>query len=220
MHDSAPTGHAPASPIDGLPQPIDGLDSAAGIRRMDGDVELYIELLRDFVTDEGNAADVIADALAQADADAATRRAHTVKGLAGTFGAVRLYPAALALEHALREGLPPAQIDAHLQVFSRALAELVAELAAKLPAAPMPDVPDDPLDPARLSAACRELLPLLIDCDTRAGRVLDAHAGLLRAAFPDDFPRLAEAVRNFDFEIAEARLLAACAARGLPDPSA
>ena len=68
-----------ASPIPGFPGPIDGLDIASGLRRMEGDPELYLALLRDFVATERNAATVIADALAADDWPAATRCAHTAQ---------------------------------------------------------------------------------------------------------------------------------------------
>jgi two-component system sensor histidine kinase/response regulator len=66
--------------IPGFPAPVEGLDIAAGLRRLDGDTALYIALLRDFISTEQDAAKVIAAALAQGDRKAATRRAHTVKG--------------------------------------------------------------------------------------------------------------------------------------------
>ena len=95
-----------------FPYSIDGLDPASGLRRMESDIELYAALLRDFVATEKDAAQAIADALARNDRAAATRRAHTVKGLAGTFGAVRLHPAAQSLETALRETAPAAHSTA------------------------------------------------------------------------------------------------------------
>ena len=37
------------TPAQAFPHPIDGLDPAAGLRRMEGDVDLYTTLLRDFI---------------------------------------------------------------------------------------------------------------------------------------------------------------------------
>jgi HPt (histidine-containing phosphotransfer) domain-containing protein len=80
-----------------------------------------------------DAAQAIADALARDDRAAATRRAHTVKGLAGTFGAVRLQPAAQSLEAALRDGAAAGPVAERLACFEAALAALVDALEAGLP---------------------------------------------------------------------------------------
>ena len=46
-------------------------------------------------------------------------------------------------------------------------------------------------------------------------RLLDSHAPMLRAAFPDDFVALQSALRDFDFDTASARLEAACTQAGI-----
>lgn len=221
MHSPARPGNAPASPIPGLPAPIDGLDMVIGLRRMEGDPELYLALLRDFAMTERSAADVIGDALAADDWPSATRRAHTVKGLSGTFGAYRLQPIAQDLEMALRESRPRSEVDTLLARFRSELGALMGALDAGLPPEIIADTPvAGPVDRDRVMAACAELLPLLIDCDMAAIRVLEAHAGLLGTAFGGDFPPIEHALRSFDFEIAEAALITACHKHGLPTPSA
>lgn len=209
-----------ASPIPGFPGPIDGLDIASGLRRMEGDPELYLALLRDFVATERNAATVIADALAAEDCPAATRCAHTVKGLSGTFGAYRLQPVAQNLEQALRDARPRAEVDTLLGHFRAELQALMAALDATLPPEPAPAPQHGPVDRNQLAAVCAELLPLLIDCDMAAIRVVETHAGLLGSAFGTDFRAIEHALRSFDFEIAEAALIAACHKHGFPAPSA
>lgn len=221
MHLPARPGQAPAIPTPGLPDSIDGLDMAIGLRRMEGDPELYIALLRDFATTERAAADVIAEALATDDWPTATRRAHTVKGLSGTFGAFRLQPIAQDLEMALREARPPAEVEALLARFRSELQALMSALDAGLPPEVTADAPvAGPVDRDQVTAVCAELLPLLVDCDMAAIRVLEAHAGLLGTAFGSDFPPIEHALRSFDFEIAEAALIAACHKHGLPTPAA
>jgi HPt (histidine-containing phosphotransfer) domain-containing protein len=202
----------------GLARDIPGLDIAAGLRRMEGDVELYMALLRDFaITEKGAAAD-IAERLAAGDLAEARRRAHTVKGLAGTFGAQELYPAAMGLEMALQQALPPDEIAVQLHAFADALARIIAGLEAHLPSEAQADEPiaEGPVDRLRLAAACNELALLLADCDMGAGRVLGAHAALLRAAFGDACLQLEQSLRGFDFEAAAAVLADACRQHGIP----
>lgn len=198
-----------------FPYSIDGLDPTAALRRMEDDIELYAALLRDFIDTEKDAAQVITDAVARGDQATATRRAHTVKGLAGTFGAVRLHPAAQSLETALREGAPAAHIDELLAHFEAALISLVEALEAGLPPEHPADTELAPVDPGQLARVCRELIDLTANWDVAARRLLDSHAPMLRAAFPDDFAPLQSALRDFDFDAATDRLSSACARAGV-----
>ena len=77
--------------IPGFPAPVEGLDIAAGLRRLDGDTALYIALLRDFISTEQDAAKVIAAALAQGDRNAAIRRAHAIRRGRRLQGAARFW---------------------------------------------------------------------------------------------------------------------------------
>lgn len=199
-----------------FPYSIDGLDPASGLRRMESDIELYAALLRDFVATEKDAAQAIADALARNDRAAATRRAHTVKGLAGTFGAVRLHPAAQSLETALRETAPAAHIAELLAHFEAELVSLIEALEAGLPPEHPVEAELAPVDPEQLTRVCRELGSLMANWDVAARRLLDSHAPMLRAAFPDDFVALQSALRDFDFDSATTRLAQACARAGVP----
>lgn len=202
--------------VQAFPYSIDGLDPAAGLRRMEGDVTLYTTLLRDFAATERDAARAIADALAQGDRAAATRRAHTVKGLAGTFGAIRLQPAAQRLEMALHDAAPAGPVAELLTSFEAALAALVDALETGLPPEDAPEANPGPVDRALLKQVCDELASLMANWDVAARRLLDSHAPLLRAAFPDDFTQLEHALRDFDFEGAAARLESACRQAGIP----
>lgn len=203
------------TPAQAFPHSIDGLDPVAGLRRMEGDVDLYTSLLRDFISTERDAARAIADALARDDRAAATRRVHTVKGLAGTFGAVRLQPAAQSLEAALHDGAAAGPVAERLACFEAALAALVDALEAGLPPEEAPEAGAAPLDRDRLEQVCRELAGLVANWDVAARRLLDNHAPLLRAAFPDDVTALQNALRDFDFDAASARLKSACTQAGI-----
>ena len=203
--------------VQDFPYSIAGLDPAAALRRMEGDVELYTALLRDFAATERDAARTIADALAHGDRAGATRRAHTVKGLAGTFGAVRLQPAAQALEAALRDDAAAGTVAELLASFEAALASLVDALEAGLPPEEAPEADySSAIDRALLKQVCAELASLMGNWDVSARRLLDDHAPLLRAAFPDDFTQIHSALRDFDFENTAARLASACARTDAP----
>lgn len=91
---------------DGLPD-LPGIDKADGLRRMMNKPALYEKILRDFHARLIDAPQVIRSMLASGDFSSAERNAHSVKGLAGTIGALALQDAAKDLEHALHDGQAP-----------------------------------------------------------------------------------------------------------------
>jgi len=77
------------------------IDTAAGVSFCMGNETLYQRLLEGFRESEADFAAEVAAALAQQRWGDAQRRAHDMKGLAGTIGAHALLEATLALHHAL-----------------------------------------------------------------------------------------------------------------------
>jgi two-component system sensor histidine kinase/response regulator len=103
---------------------IPGMDVAAGLRRVGGNVSLYTSLLRQFCRQQMDAAEKIETALASGALDEARLHAHTVRGVAANLGAMELAEAATALETALAaEGRDTAPVLAR---FSTLLAQTLA----------------------------------------------------------------------------------------------
>jgi diguanylate cyclase (GGDEF)-like protein len=90
----------------GLPTRLDGFDLELGRRYADGDDAFYHELLLRFrdqlATD---LRDIVERLEAGEDSSTAVRMVHTLKGTAGTVGAVRLELIATTLDRVLREGV-------------------------------------------------------------------------------------------------------------------
>jgi two-component system, sensor histidine kinase and response regulator len=84
------------------PQSLPGLDLKVALKNVDDDREFLRSLLLDFARDHANDAVEVAQALACGDTESARRIAHTLKGIAATFGASALHGAALALEMKLK----------------------------------------------------------------------------------------------------------------------
>ncbi|KAF0166126.1 MAG: PAS domain-containing protein [Rhodocyclaceae bacterium] len=105
---------------------LPGVDAATGLRMLHDRAERYAELLRQLV--DGNAADVVSlrACLNSGDTAQARRLAHTIKGAAGTLGAVRLQTRAAELEAALRAGQTDAEIAALMDALEAAQVELAA----------------------------------------------------------------------------------------------
>ncbi|MEO5333820.1 MAG: response regulator [Magnetococcus sp. YQC-5] len=86
----------------GLDQ-IPGLDVVGGLERMMGNIELYRELLGDFLLDHGDDVEKVQQALDANVQESAIRILHSIKGTAGNLNAFRVQMAAKELESILRQ---------------------------------------------------------------------------------------------------------------------
>ncbi|MDO8786498.1 MAG: response regulator, partial [Sulfuritalea sp.] len=201
----SPTERKPQAADDAeLPSGIEGLDIANGLRRVLGKKPLYFSMLRKFVAGQKPAIANILTALDSNSWDTAERLAHTLKGVSGNIGAVTLLPLAEKLETAIMEHRPRTEIDARLGELKEPLGYLIAQLEQKLPEKQSQKAVA--IDPKKLKAVCDRLTVLLAANDARAVDVLEANADLLSTAFPDDYRKIDDGIRSFDFEAALAAL--------------
>lgn len=134
MTDSADT--------DRLPDRLDGIDVAQGLKRMSGNVGLYRQIAATVVDEYADAAARASAAVADGTADGRTvRLVHTVKGLLGSLGAVAAQSAAQTLEAALKAGVPARKEAA---AFAGAFAAARAALETVRPGVAASAVPTSP----------------------------------------------------------------------------
>ena len=176
--DSATVSAVAAAPT--LDLGVAGIDAGPALRRMLGSTDLYFATLRKFCKLQENISETMAAALDADDWPGAHRQAHTLKGVAASIGADRLAQQAAALEKALGERLPRADVDQHIGVIDGQLRELIAAVRDKLPAAPEAALPDA----ADGAAAVAELERLLSDSNPEAMAWLELNGAALRAAMP------------------------------------
>ena len=200
----------PAAAAD-LPAGVPGLDVESGLRRVMGKRPLYLSMLRKFVAGQKAMRAQVEQALAADDWKTAERTAHTTKGVAGNVGAVEVQSAAAALEAALREKKPREEVERLLADTDGKLGAMIAALGQALPPDPVSAVPQQ-VDGEKLKAVCARLDALLAEDNSEASDVMLAHADLLNAAFPQDYRRIDDAIRGFDFEGALGALRSAVAA--------
>ncbi len=96
------------SPAPALPERLPGVDVKATLRRLEGDARLFRDILSDFRKNYAHATEEITAALDRGDIETAIRKAHSVKGVAGTLSAGELQAAAAALERGLKQVRGPA----------------------------------------------------------------------------------------------------------------
>ncbi len=211
---------ATALPMKSAPVPavefaaLRGIDVKAGLATAAHDPALYARLLRSFRDSQRDFATLFAQARRHADADAATRAAHTLKGTAGTIGAFALQAAAATLERACSEQASESTVQS-------ALDAVLAELAIVLPGLANLDqsaattatartTPTPALPEAERDALLDRLEKLLNDSDAEAGDLMDSliHASA-DTALATQLGPVAAAIARFDYDVALTQLATA-----------
>ncbi len=196
---------------------IDGLDAAGGLTRVAGNRTLYQRLLRQFVEQQSDAADQVAEAMQAGDRSLAERLAHTVKGVAGNLGLVAVQGAAADLEKAVREGASPERTEPLRRRLAEVLAPIVVELRSALGAAPStPAATSAPVTPAMLKTAVEEMRKHLSEFDAAAGDCLESHRDAFMSLFPPgEYAAFEKQVQAFSFDEASEFLERVAGAKGL-----
>jgi len=119
------------NPETGLPHGLDGIDMETGLGSVGGNHRLYLELLKLFVIDHGKDNQIIADALAQKNITLAHRKAHTLKGVAGSLGALAVHDSSQQMEAALKEDQSQL-FESLLEKLTRDLKEVIDDLQIKI----------------------------------------------------------------------------------------
>jgi two-component system sensor histidine kinase/response regulator len=174
----------------------------------------YLALLHKFLESQQNLVGTLTQALDTQDREAAIRITHTVKGVSGNVGAVRVQAAAEALELAVREGQEQAALHARLADLSTALHPLLEGLRSRLPAIPSPPSHNGTVEPIRLRNVAGQLRRLLMEMDAEALDLAQREAGLLSAALGKHFQAWDAALKGCDFDAALQHLDLATATKG------
>jgi PAS domain S-box-containing protein len=188
---------------------LPGIDTAAGLAITQNNPQLYRKLLTKFRASQHDFAAQFAVAQTSADPEAATRCAHTLKGVAGNIGATATALAAQELETACLAAAEPEVIAAALAATVAALTLVIDGLAALEPAATASAPAAQELDQAAVAPLLAQLRDLLADDDTDAAIVLDKLQPLLAGtALAAALDAIRQAVDDYDFEAALTALAA------------
>jgi PAS domain S-box-containing protein len=191
---------------------LPGVDVRAGLATTNQDPALYRRLLAKFRSGYTDFAAAFRGARQADDPDAAARLAHTLKGSAGTIGAVAVRHAAERLEQALRQPSPPAEavLEELVAAVASSLASVLAGLDRCLPAEPPADSPAGPeaAPPSpELMARLDPLRALLRESDGRANEALaDLAARVSGSAWGPVIERARQAASRYDYDAALAAL--------------
>ena len=182
---------------------IAGLETDKALRRVGGSIKLLRKLLHRFCENETDVISRIKTAIENNDANTATREAHTIKGLAGNIGAIKMAECAGVVEDMLRRGESDGLalvLDAMEQELATLLERIVAVMGPPQPAENAPPVRVK-VNMAVLAHELRQLAALLADDDSKAGKIVDGIADSLAAVGQDaSAKQLKKLIAQYDFE--------------------
>jgi CheY-like chemotaxis protein len=186
------------------PAGLPGIDRIAGLRRVAGNETLYHKLLLDFHRDFATSADRIRAAISENRLTDAERLAHTLKGVAGSIGAMDLHRATEELDTALRpnnlENAAVSLADAELELslVIRGL-EPLARQAAAVSAQASRAGSGDVVDRHALATSLRALADLIRKNNPDAENVLEQVRAVVEGSHVEAVDRIAQALDGFDF---------------------
>ena len=186
---------------------LDGLDSAAGLKRTRGNRDLYVSLLKQFVMGFAAFGEELTLLIREGKFDDAQRLAHSLKGVAANVGAERVAHTAGVLEQVLKRG---EATDVALTDVERELRPVVTQLAEALHIDATMTTP--PLDAAcsvfdissvSLPAWVDELRRLMADGDVAAQQLWGERGDELKDVLPGAvYGQVRRALDNFEFDAA------------------
>jgi PAS domain S-box-containing protein len=196
-----PAAWPAAAPAAAAPFPaIEGLDVVAGLRRVNGKVELYRQILSQFAMNHAATRERLQAAFAAADHEKLAIELHTIKGVAGNIGAASIGERAAGLESTARHGsVEPSVFAAFLdalEALALAIPRAISDTVVAAPQAAM-------ADPTGVAPLVRQLAAYLADHDSEAIDYLITHAAALRTVLPEaGYAALERAVYNFEYGLA------------------
>ena len=196
----------------GIAPQLPGVLVKESIKRLNGDPALYYQVLRQFQQSQSGVVDRVRQALTSKDMETAERLAHTLKGLSGTIGAVKLEQMAAELEHRLAQRgeinhhelllALAAELHPLLQAIGLELKkdEQRAERAAR--AESPPSKKDEPLDQKEVEELINQACGQLEDFDSGVEETIAKLRETLQFKSEVDPPlkRLTTCLEQYDYE--------------------
>ncbi|CAK0743302.1 two-component system, sensor histidine kinase and response regulator [Gammaproteobacteria bacterium] len=189
-----------ATPTTTIPK-ISGLDIRAGLRRVMNNRPLYLSMLRMFFETQKSIPDLIVTALDTGNWEEAERMTHTLKGVSGSIGAHKLQKEVALLESLIKEKSQRTILDDQLSIVITYLVPLIVDLEEKLPPITRA-IPNVIVDVSQVKDICAKLANQLINDDFGVHKTLETNADVLKVTFGEDYHKIEEGIRSFDFDSA------------------
>ena len=178
---------------------IEGLDVELGLKRISGKKKFYINMLKNYVTNQEKTVPQLRDAMQKDDYAGAEIIAHSAKGVSGNIGATQLQEMAYELETLIFNKTPLAQLEEKLVIFEHVQSSMIHALKIALPSALPPTI--EHIDTTNAPSVFNTLMSLLEDQDHSAVRYFEKNTVLLYDCLGADiFSAIQKEIKRFDFE--------------------
>ena len=180
---------------------IPGLDLEFGLKAVRGRMGSYKRLLGKFAETHSGDFELIRKCLAENNPDEARRLAHSLKGAAGSLGAVAVQKVAAALEIAIRDQYAANETASLIAQTDEIYSNLKNELASKLTAdAPPPQA--NRVSAEQLAPLVSQLYEMLESCEMNVQPLVRAQQPALAALLGHQLLAFDNLVASFDFDTA------------------
>ena len=140
---------------------IPGFDPVRGEQLLGGNSAAYLRLLAQFIAHHGDGLGAVLERLEAGDREGARLQVHSLKGAAGSVGAVRVQQAAAALEASLKAETPIDELRDPAVQLMHLLNQLVSALRERLPDASASSPAPRAVEPHAIGGSDIELLDAL-----------------------------------------------------------
>lgn len=180
------------------------VDFSDGLRRVGGSERLFQRLLQQFVNDYADEAERLQREGEDGLGEDVRRLAHTIKGTAGSLGAISLQRAAAELEAALKESAEPggpAQPVQRLSAFVSELQQALEQMRNYLGSQSLPETAV--VNRQKAAELAAQLMFLLTEADSEAVEWFMAHRQDFEEFYgTDGYRELSKLIEVFDFSAA------------------
>ena len=203
-----PTANAASAPSEAdasirLPDPGAGIDVRAALERLGHKRARYRRILLNFALEYRDKAREIDASLGAGELEKAGEMLHTVKGVAGNLGMLRLYDAIVVLENSIKaECVFPEEIG-HFQLAFSDVMQALSQIGDDNESLAQPETG---LDEGALPKTLSKLADHLRKGSPRAADTLPELKHALGGAYPAELEQLTGQIESFDFETAEESL--------------
>ncbi len=175
-----------------------GLDVDQGLKRVNGDLPLYLRLLRRFADDHAADAERLRAALSGGDKAVARRVAHSLKGIAGNVGAYDLQACAAGLEVVIANGETQEAWMEALGMLGATLQRLVAAIQDVTSPHTVAVASGEPDWPA-LRQAFEQIEVALVEGDVAVNDIVESYAPQLLGALGARAEELRRHVEGYEY---------------------
>lgn len=182
-------------------QSIDGLDVQSGLLTMNGNVRGYFNLLGQFVKNHGSDASILEATLKTGDLEALAKKAHSLKGVSATLGAIKIQKLAKKLEIGAKQGADKTELLLDIQELSKSINSFLKEYerVSEVLQPEQYQMKLGAINIGQMNDLLSKLEGLLNDFDTSVNDLIEDSGGYLIEMFGDEARLLCNQISEFEY---------------------